>query len=144
MASKVKVQENKEIQVQATEVAKVVENAATPVFGKKTLEGVKVLAVTSPAKIMAVSQSIGVDPGDVFVRAKFDFKGVEFYASNKLKFLMKAGYEQLQKSVKDGSELTVTVDIDKEFFYIENDVAIDDLFKSSEKVERKSLADLLA
>lgn len=104
----------------------------------------KVLAVTSPAKIMAVAQSIGVDPGDVFVRAKFNFKGVEFYASNKLKFLMKAGYEQLQKSVKNGSELTVTVDIDKEFFYIENEVAVDDLFKSSGKTERKSLADLLA
>lgn len=37
MASKVKVQENKEVQVQATEVAKV-ENAAAPVFGKRRLK----------------------------------------------------------------------------------------------------------
>lgn len=95
---------------------------------KVTLEGVRVVNVSSPSTIQRVAVDRGLNPQEVFVRCTFEYEGNQFTASNKLRFLTKAGYNELLDAKANGTLMTFTVDVDKEFFYIEHDVNVDDLF----------------
>lgn len=87
--------------------------------------------VSSPSTIQRVAVDKGVNPQEVYVRVTFEHKGKEFGVSNKLRFLTKAGYEELIKAQKDKTPMKLAVDTESGFFYIEKDVSIDDLFKEA-------------
>ena len=112
---------------------------------KVTCDGVIVKNVSSPSSIQRVALDKGINPQEVFVRVTFEFKGQQFTASNKLRFLTKAGYEELLNAVKTGEAMKFVVDIDNGFFYVEKDVSIDSLFAQDveKKDERKPLSALL-
>lgn len=112
---------------------------------KVTCDGVIVKNVSSPSSIQRVALDKGINPQEVFVRVTFEFKGQQFTASNKLRFLTKAGYEELLNAVKTGETMKFVVDIDNGFFYVEKDVSIDSLFAQEveKKDERKPLSALL-
>ena len=95
---------------------------------KVTLTGVRVVNVSSPSTIQRVAVDKGLNPQEVFVRCTFEYEGNQFTASNKLRYLTKAGYKELLDAKADGTLMNFTVDVDKEFFYIEHDVSVDDLF----------------
>ena len=74
----------------------------------------------------------------------FETEGQEFVASNKLRFLGKQGYEQLIKAKDSETTVDITVDTEKEFFYINNGTTVADLFKTElPKRERPSLTSLI-
>jgi hypothetical protein len=100
-----------------------------------TCDGVVVKSVSSPSSIQRVAIDKGINPQEVFVRVTFEFKGEEFAASNKLRFLTKAGYQELLDAEKSGTKMKFVVDIDNGFFYVEKDVSIDSLF--AQEVEKK-------
>jgi hypothetical protein len=112
---------------------------------KVTCDGVIVKNVSSPSSIQRVALDKGINPQEVFVRVTFEFKGQQFTASNKLRFLTKAGYEELLNAAKTGETMKFVVDIDNGFFYVEKDVSIDSLFAQDveKKDERKPLSALL-
>ena len=87
--------------------------------------------VSSPSTIQRVAVDKGVNPQEVYVRVTFEYKGKEFGVSNKLRFLTKAGYEELMKAQKDKTPMKLAVDTESGFFYIEKDVSVDDLFKEA-------------
>lgn len=131
-----------ETKVQAAEAA----IAKTFKEGRKvTCDGVIVKNVSSPSSIQRVALDKGINPQEVFVRVTFEFKGQQFTASNKLRFLTKAGYEELLDAAKTGEPMKFVVDIDNGFFYVEKDVSIDSLFAQEveKKDERKPLSALL-
>lgn len=131
-----------ETKVQAAEAAVV----KTFKEGRKvTCDGVIVKNVSSPSSIQRVALDKGINPQEVFVRVTFEFKGQQFTASNKLRFLTKAGYEELLNAAKTGESMKFVVDIDNGFFYVEKDVSIDSLFAQDveKKDERKPLSALL-
>lgn len=131
-----------ETKVQAAEAAVV----KTFKEGRKvTCDGVIVKNVSSPSSIQRVALDKGINPQEVFVRVTFEFKGQQFTASNKLRFLTKAGYEELLNAAKTGEPMKFVVDIDNGFFYVEKDVSIDSLFAQDveKKDERKPLSALL-
>ena len=131
-----------ETNVQAAEAAV----AKTFKEGRKvTCDGVIVKNVSSPSSIQRVALDKGINPQEVFVRVTFEFKGQQFTASNKLRFLTKAGYEELLNAAKTGEAMKFVVDIDNGFFYVEKDVSIDSLFAQDveKKDERKPLSALL-
>ena len=131
-----------ETKVQAAEAAV----AKTFKEGRKvTCDGVIVKNVSSPSSIQRVALDKGINPQEVFVRVTFEFKGQQFTASNKLRFLTKAGYEELLNAAKTGEAMKFVVDIDNGFFYVEKDVSIDSLFAQDveKKDERKPLSALL-
>jgi hypothetical protein len=133
---------NQKNQVKAAEAAVV----KTFKEGRKvTCDGVIVKNVSSPSSIQRVALDKGINPQEVFVRVTFEFKGQQFTASNKLRFLTKAGYEELLNAVKTGEAMKFVVDIDNGFFYVEKDVSIDSLFAQDveKKDERKPLSALL-
>lgn len=146
---------NQKTQVKKTQVKKVVETnvqAAEAVVAKTfkegrkvTCDGVIVKNVSSPSSIQRVALDKGINPQEVFVRVTFEFKGQQFTASNKLRFLTKAGYEELLKAVETKEAMKFVVDIDNGFFYVEKDVSIDSLFAQEveKKDERKPLSALL-
>jgi glutamine phosphoribosylpyrophosphate amidotransferase len=87
--------------------------------------------VSSPSTIQRVAVDKGVNPQEVYVRVTFEYSGKEFGVSNKLRFLTKAGYEELIKAQKDKTSMKLAVDTESGFFYIEKDVSVDDLFKEA-------------
>ena len=103
----------------------------------------KVKGVSSPDTIQRIAGERGLNPQEVFVRLTFETEGQEFVASNKLRFLGKQGYEKLIKAKDSGETVDITVDTEKEFFYINNNTSVDDLFKTElPKRERPSLLTL--
>lgn len=87
-------------------------------------------SVSTPSTIQRVAVDKGVNPQEVFVRVSFEYNGQLFQVSNKLKFLTKAGYNELVEAQKDAKPIQLAVDRNSGFFYIEKDVSVDDLFKT--------------
>ena len=96
---------------------------------KIIVDGAVIKSVSSPSSIQSVAKDRGINPQEVFVRVTFDYKGTEVKLSNKLRFLTKAGYTELLEAQKTQKPMKLVVDTANEFFYIEHDVSIDDLFK---------------
>ena len=86
-------------------------------------------SVSSPSTIQSIAQDKGINPQEVFVRVTFEYKGTEVKVSNKLRVLTKAGYLELIEAQKTQKPMKLVVDTANEFFYIEHDVSVDDLFK---------------
>jgi hypothetical protein len=95
---------------------------------KVTCKNVVIKSVSSPDTIKLVAAEREINPQEVFVRIVFEHEGAEYKASNKLRFLTKAGYESLLKSCKDKTPVDLTVDVEAGFFYIEYGTTVDDLF----------------
>ena len=112
---------------------------------KTVCENVIIKNVSSPSTIQRIATEKGINPQEVYVRVTFEYKGNDFTASNKLRFLGKSGYEELLNAMKNKTPMRFVVDIDKGFFYVENDVSIDSLFAQEveRKDTRKQLSDLL-
>lgn len=111
-----------------------------------TVDGAIIKQVSSPSTIQRVAIDRAINPQEVYVRVTFEHKGDEFAVSNKLRFLTKAGYEELLKAKNEKTPLKLAVDTESGFFYIEKDVNIDDLFKEAVTKpadNRKNLAALL-
>ena len=111
-----------------------------------TVDGAIIKQVSSPSTIQRVAIDRAINPQEVYVRVTFEHKGDEFAVSNKLRFLTKAGYEELLKAKNEKTPLKLAVDTESGFFYIEKDVNIDDLFKEAVAKpadNRKNLAALL-
>lgn len=87
--------------------------------------------VSSPATIQRVALDKGINPQEVFVRVIFETDGVEFGVSNKLRFLTKQGYVELIEAQKNKTPMRLAVDTVSEFFYIEKDISVDELFKEA-------------
>lgn len=99
----------------------------------------KILQVTSPSTIQSIAQEREISPQEVFVRVVFELNGNQYKASNKLRILGKKGYKELLEAKENGATMTLTVGLESEFFYIERNVDIDDLFvEDTPKPERKS------
>ena len=96
-----------------------------------TVDNCIIKQVSSPSTIQRVAVDKGVNPQEVYVRVTFEYNGKEFGVSNKLRFLTKAGYEELIKAQKDKTSMKLAVDTESGFFYIEKDVSVDDLFKEA-------------
>jgi hypothetical protein len=95
---------------------------------EKVTAEVKIIQVTSPSTIQDIARERDLNPQEVFVRVVFELDGQQYKASNKLKILGKNGYKELLEAKKNGTPITITVGLESEFFYIEKDVSIDDLF----------------
>lgn len=100
---------------------------------KITVENAIVKSISSPSAIQSVAKDRGINPQDVFVRATIVCNGTEVAVSNKLRFLTKTGYQELLDAQKNKTPMKFVIDIANEFFYIEHDVSVDDLFKDSVK-----------
>lgn len=137
-----KVEETKA--VQETKVEEAVKPVTTAVT-KVTVDNAIVVNVTSPSTIDRIAKEKNINPQEVFVRCTFQFKGNQFTASNKLRFLTKAGYTELLEAKEKQTPMKFVVDIEKAFFYIEHDVAVDSLFETPVETEdkRASLTALL-
>ena len=96
---------------------------------KVTVDQAVIKSVSSPSTIQSIAQDKGINPQEVFVRVTFEYKGTEVKVSNKLRFLTKAGYLELIEAQKTQKPMKLVVDTANEFFYIEHDVSVDDLFK---------------
>lgn len=129
--------------VNATTVAE--KTVSTVAVKKVTVDNCKVISVTSPSTIDRIAKDKSLNPQEVFVRCTFEYKGNQFTASNKLRFLTKAGYLELLEAKEKQTPMKFVIDIEKEFFYIEHDVAVDTLFETpvESKNERASLTALL-
>ena len=108
-------------------------------------EGCKIIGVSSPSTIARIAEDKEINPQEVFVRVRFSYNGHEFTVSNKLKFLTKSGYKKLLDARNTETTMTLAVNVESGFFYIENDATIDDLFKEeTEKPDvKKALAALI-
>lgn len=104
---------------------------------KVTCNDVIVKGVSSPSSIMRVATDKGIDPRDVFVRVTFEFNGKDYTASNKLRYLTKTGYQELLDAQKNQTKLKFVVDVDNEFFYVEKDIAVDDLFATDDTTSKR-------
>jgi hypothetical protein len=108
------------------------------------IEEAIVKGVSSPDTIKRIAKENGLNPQEVFVRLVFVYEGVEYTASNKLRFIGKEDYERLLKAKDSGEVVDITVDTEKEFFYMNNGTTVDDLFSEElPKRERTSLATLI-
>jgi hypothetical protein len=106
------------------------------------VKGAIIKSVSSPSTIQRVAVDKGVNPQEVFVRVNFEHGGKLFQVSNKLKFLTKAGYNELIDAQKNATPMQLAVDKNSGFFYIEKDISVDDLFKTP--VQSNNRADLSA
>ena len=107
------------------------------------IEKALVKGVSSPDTIKRIAEDKSLNPQEVFVRLTFEVDGEEYTASNKLRFLGKKGYEQLVKAKDNNETVDITVDVEKEFFYMNSNTSVDDLFKTElPKRERTSLLNL--
>lgn len=111
------------------EAAAVKAEASVAKNTKVTVENAVIKQVSSPATLQRVAAERGINPQEVFVRVVFEHEGKKFMVSNKLRFLTKAGYVELINAQKDKTPVKLVVDVESGFFYIEHDVAVDDLFK---------------
>ena len=96
-----------------------------------TVDNCIIKQISSPATISRVATDKGINPQEVYVRVIFSHNGNEYNVSNKLRFLTKAGYEELIKAKTNGTPMKLVVDVESGFFYIEKDVSVDDLFKEN-------------
>ena len=107
------------------------------------IEKALVKGVSLPDTIKRIAEDKSLNPQEVFVRLTFEVDGEEYTASNKLRFLGKKGYEQLVKAKDNNETVDITVDVEKEFFYMNSNTSVDDLFKTElPKRERTSLLNL--
>lgn len=116
---------SKQVEVKEAPVASV-----AAVSNKVTVDGAVVASVTSPSTIDRIAKERNINPQEVFVRCTFNYAGKQFTASNKLRFLTKAGYVELMEAKTKGTPMKFVVDVEKGFFYIEHDVAVDSLFET--------------
>lgn len=132
------------VSVKTQEVKKVEVKEASTVT-RVTVDNCKVISVTSPSTVDRIAKDKSINPQEVFVRCTFEYKGQQFTASNKLRFLTKTGYLELLEAKEKQTPMKFVVDIEKEFFYIEHDVAIDSLFETpvESKDSRATLSALL-
>lgn len=108
------------------------------------IEEAIVKGVSSPDTIKRIAKENGLNPQEVFVRLVFEYEGVDYTVSNKLRFIGKEDYERLLKAKDSGEAVDITVDTEKEFFYMNNGTTVDDLFSEElPKRERTSLASLI-
>lgn len=108
------------------------------------IEKAIVKGVSSPDTIQRIAKEKGLNAQEVFVRLTFEVDGEEFTASNKLRFLGKEDYNKLMKAKETGSTVDITVDTEKEFFYMNSGTTVEDLFSVAiQPRERKSLASLI-
>lgn len=123
----------------------VIQNEVNAVSTKVTVDNAKIINVTSPSTIDRIAKEKEINPQEVFVRCTFQYNGMLLTASNKLRFLTKAGYVELLNAKDSGTPMKLVIDVEKEFFYIEHDVAIDSLFETPIEVkdERTKLTALL-
>ena len=108
----------------------------TKVERKKNIvnvKGVIVTQISSPSTIQRVAVDKAVNPQEVYVRVTFKYEGNEYTVSNKLKFLTKAGYEELIKAKDNQTPMDFAVDTESGFFYVEKNVSVDELFKTPVK-----------
>lgn len=109
----------------------------------KELE-VRVIGVSNPGTIMNIAKTRGLDPQDVFVRAVLEIEaGEQINVSQKLRILGRDGYEKLIKAYKNDELINVTINEDC-FFYLTENVSLDDLFKNSEANKQKRIDDNLS
>lgn len=113
-----------------TEVKEVPVASVDVASNKVTVDGAVVASVTSPSTIDRIAKERNINPQEVFVRCTFNYAGKQFTASNKLRFLTKAGYMELMEAKTNGTPMKFVVDVEKGFFYIEHDVAVDSLFET--------------
>lgn len=118
-------------------MAEIKKNAEVKTSQKVTVDNAIVVNVTSPSNVDRIAKEKNLNPQEVFVRCTFQVAGMQFTASNKLRFLTKAGYLELLEAKEKKTPMKFVVDIDKEFFYIEHDVAVDSLFETPVVVEDK-------
>jgi hypothetical protein len=109
----------------------------TNTVAKVTVNDAIVVNVTSPSTIDRIAKEKNINPQEVFVRCTFQYNGMQFTASNKLRFLTKAGYTELLEAKEKKTPMKFVVDVEKEFFYIEHDVAVDSLFETPVATEDK-------
>ena len=109
------------------------------------VEDVIIKQVSSPATIQRVAIDRDINPQEVYVRVIFEHEGKEYSVSNKLRFLTKAGYNELLAAKQDKTPMRLAVHTNSGFFYIEKDVSVDDLFKTAVQpsVPKNTLAELL-
>ena len=108
------------------------------------IEEAVVKGVSSPDTIQRIAKDRNLNPQDVFVRLTFEYENVEYVVSNKLRFLGKDNYNMLLQAKENGLTVDITVDTETEFFYVNSNTTVDDLFKEElPKRERKSLNSLL-
>ena len=100
------------------------------------IENAVVKGVSSPETIKRIATERKLNPQEVFVRLTFETNGVEYVASNKLRFLGEKDYTELLKLKETNGTVDITVDTENEFFYINHNVAVADLFK--EKLPEKA------
>lgn len=117
-----------------TEATKAV---AVPAVTKVTVDNAIVVNVTSPSTVDRIAKEKNINPQEVFVRCTFQYNDMQFTASNKLRFLTKTGYTELLEAKEKKTPMKFVVDIEKEFFYIEHDVAVDSLFETPVVTEDK-------
>lgn len=132
MATKVKPNVKTEVKTEAKIEKKIV-----------TLEGCKVIGVSSPNTIMQIAADRKIAPQDVFVRVRVAYKDKEFSVSNKLRYLGQSGYEKLQKLTTSGEGVDLSVDLNSGFFRFDEHVEVEDLFKTEAPKSDYSLAALL-
>lgn len=106
----------------STELKEVVKNVVE-------VKDVIVKSVTGTGSIARIAKEKGLNPQEVFVRINFEYKGKTFTVSNKLRFLGKEGYQMLTDAKEKSTPINISVETESGFFYIENTVALDDLFK---------------
>jgi hypothetical protein len=109
----------------------------TNTVAKVTVNDAIVVNVTSPSTIDRIAKEKNINPQEVFVRCTFQYNGMQFTASNKLRFLTNAGYTELLEAKEKKTPMKFVVDVEKEFFYIEHDVAVDSLFETPVATEDK-------
>ena len=106
---------------------------------KKTIvrcENVKIKSVTSPDQVSLIAKERGLNPQEVFIRIVFEYNDMPYKASNKLRFLTKEGYKTLIEKCEKEEPITISVNTENEFFYIEYGTKIDDLFSTPVEKER--------
>ena len=108
------------------------------------IEKAIVKGVSSPDTIQRIAEDKKLNPQEVFVRLTFEYGGEEYVVSNKLRFLGKENYNKLIQAKDSGETVDITVDVEKEFFYMNSNTTVEDLFKTElPKREKKSLTSLL-
>lgn len=111
------------------------------------LQGVKIIAVTSPNRIAEIAEAKGINPQNVYVKVTFEYEGDTSTSSNQLRFFRQEGYERLLKAKDEGTLVNITLNVDEKgsFMYLDSDkqATVADLFSQPLEDNRKSLADLL-
>jgi len=105
-------------------------------FIEVEVKGVKVIGVSSPARIKAIADERGLNPQEVYVRLIYSQNGEECTASQQLGILGKENYKKLRDLVGTDTliDLSLNIGTNKKtgeynaFFYLESGIKEDDLF----------------